>query len=290
MTLGGQSVHTMLTDDLKAFILLEKLMKTLLLTTARGKIEKKAVDELDTLKPRGWDLTVMQPGPWKIVGTPPSITVVRLNNKTKPAQVTAMIPRLAELQSAYSQGSYVVFTCIHPRKAKDIDVSAYAAVNRSLKQFPYPERVEISEWSNMYHVCRLIAAKLDIAPPRSSPLDDVEEVQEKSRDMRTSKGNISAELISGLFGITLSKLAGWLGRHRQTVIKTPDADSLQPALQYFEKIARMRIALGTDDDFRKWLRTPQELLQDKTPLELIAKGKWQTMADFVDDALTGAPT
>jgi hypothetical protein len=35
---------------------------------------------------------------------------------------------------------------------------------------------------------------------------------------------------------------------------------------------------------------PNELLGNKSPLQLMAKGKWQLMADYVDDALTGAPT
>ena len=72
--------------------------------------------------------------------------------------------------------------------------------------------------------------------------------------------------------------------------KTPDADSLQPALGYFERVARMRLVTGNDAGFRKWLRTPNELLENASPLQLLAKGEWQVMADYVDDALTGAPT
>jgi hypothetical protein len=90
--------------------------------------------------------------------------------------------------------------------------------------------------------------------------------------------------------VSLNQLAAWLGRSRQAVTKTPDADSLQPALNFFERVARLRLALKSDADFRKWLRTPQDLLENAAPLQLMAKGNWQVMADFVDDALTGAPT
>ncbi|MBU6401103.1 MAG: DUF2384 domain-containing protein [Verrucomicrobia bacterium] len=72
--------------------------------------------------------------------------------------------------------------------------------------------------------------------------------------------------------------------------KTPDAVSLQNALSYFEHVARLRLVVKDDAEFRKWLRTPQELLDNESPLQLLAKGQWQPMSDYVDDALTGAPT
>jgi uncharacterized protein (DUF2384 family) len=96
--------------------------------------------------------------------------------------------------------------------------------------------------------------------------------------------------VAKVYGISVSELAGWLGKSRQTVNKTPDADSLQLALNFFERVARLRLALKSDADFRKWLRTPHQLLENKLPLQLMAKGEWQVVADFVDDALTGAPT
>jgi transcriptional regulator with XRE-family HTH domain len=126
------------------------------------------------------------------------------------------------------------------------------------------------------------------APPRPSPLDQMHEVANATEALRTAGGNISAELVAKLYGVSLNQLAGWLGRSRQALSKTPDADSLQPALSYFERVARLRLALKSDVDFRKWLRTPQDLLDKASPLELMAKGERQVMADFVDDALTGA--
>jgi len=35
---------------------------------------------------------------------------------------------------------------------------------------------------------------------------------------------------------------------------------------------------------------PNELLDGETPIELIARGKWQLVADFVADMITGSPT
>ena len=128
------------------------------------------------------------------------------------------------------------------------------------------------------------------APARTSPLDTMKGVAAATADLREGNGNLSAVRMARLFGVSVSQLAGWLGRTKQAVGKTPDADSLQAALGYFERVARLRLALRNEREFRQWLRTPHELLENATPLELLAKGDWQALADYVDDLLTGAPT
>lgn len=127
------------------------------------------------------------------------------------------------------------------------------------------------------------------AAPRPDPLDQVKAVMSAAADIRVANGNLSAERIAKLYGISLTQLAGWLKRTKQAVSKTPDADSLQNALGYFERVARLRLLTKTDAEFRQWLRTPHELLNHKTPLDLLAKGRWQAMADYVADILTGTP-
>lgn len=125
--------------------------------------------------------------------------------------------------------------------------------------------------------------------PRSSPLDHVKEVTQATQDLRAGNGKISAERVAKLFGVSLSELANWLGRSRQAVSKTPDADSLQASLSFFERVARVRALVKEDTTFRKWLRTPLDALDEQSPLQVMAEGEWQVMADFVDDMLTGAP-
>lgn len=126
-------------------------------------------------------------------------------------------------------------------------------------------------------------------PPRPSPLDQFQSVLLATAQLRLPSGNLSAERVAKLFGTSLSQLAGWLGRSRQAVSKTPAAESLQNDLAFFERVARMR-AVMTPAQFRQWLRTPSDLLQNRSPLDLMAQGEWQLMADYVDDALAGAPT
>src|SRR4030095_11584743 len=111
------------------------------------------------------------------------------------------------------------------------------------------------------------AAKPALLPPRNSPLDQLENVLVATRDLRVANGNISAQRIANLCGVSLSELSNWLGRSRQAVNKTPDADALQPMLAFFERVARLRLRVS-DDDFRKWLRVPNELLEGKRPIEL----------------------
>ena len=129
-----------------------------------------------------------------------------------------------------------------------------------------------------------------LAPARTSPLDKAKAVTTATADLREGNGNLSAVRVAKLYGVSLSQLAEWLGRTKQAMSKTPDADSLQDALGYFERVARLRLITKDDGEFRKWLRTPHELLDNARPLELMAKGEWQAMADYVDDMLTGAPT
>ena len=109
------------------------------------------------------------------------------------------------------------------------------------------------------------------------------------QDLRTERGRISAKLIAELYDLDQAELARWLGKQKQAIFKTPDAESLQSGLEYFERIARLRTELS-DNDFVKWLRMPNEFLDDGPPFELIAEGEWQLVADLVADMITGSPT
>jgi hypothetical protein len=124
--------------------------------------------------------------------------------------------------------------------------------------------------------------------PRPSPLDRVTELVKATEDLRVASGNLSAVLVAEAFGLSLNELAGFLGRSRQALGKTPDADSIQSQLAFFERVARLR-ALVPVSDFQKWLRISNPDLDGKRPLDLLADKEGQVAADLVDDMLTGAP-
>jgi hypothetical protein len=65
-----------------------------------------------------------------------------------------------------------------------------------------------------------------LAAVRPSPLDQVKGITTATADLREGNGNLSAVRVAKLYGVSLSQLAGWLGRTKQAVSKTPDADSV----------------------------------------------------------------
>ena len=78
------------------------------------------------------------------------------------------------------------------------------------------------------------------APPISTPLDEVHALLKATEHLRVANGNLSAQRIAKAFGVSMNQLAGWLKRSRQALAKTPDADSLQNELAFFERVARLR--------------------------------------------------
>jgi hypothetical protein len=135
-----------------------------------------------------------------------------------------------------------------------------------------------------------VSVEKGLQEARLSPLDKIKNVMATTKALRLSNGNLSAQRVAQLYGISLSRLAAWLGRTKQALSKTPAADSLQKTLGYFERVARLRLVTASDAEFRKWLRMSNDTLENQTPLELIEKGLWQDLADKVDDMLTGMPT
>ena len=222
------------------------------------------------------------------------ITIVDAKTPEELSDFPELTRTLAERLEG-SQPNFVVlcFDC-HP----SMDVGTKVKL---LKRFAHPERVEISE--NVKSVAGLVENLLvklyalnehhsdeRIRPPRPSPLDQIKSIVSASSDLRVENGNLSAQAIASVFGLSLNALAKILGRTRQALTKTPDADSLQNELGFFERIARFRTVLADDAEFRKWLRMTQAELDGETPFRWIERKRWQALADMVDDMLTGAPS
>ena len=285
-------------------------MKTLLVTTPQAKIEAKTVRELIPGKLRGWHIEALPSGSLNQMATIPDVTLVQLNNETRPADLKAIMPRLVHIQEQAPRRSYVLFSVREGVKAKLRTAQArqrhfYSVVtqiNQGLPTFPNPDRVSLTfvqSPGDLETQLEHIRAKLDLiwqipgvrplkTAPRPSPLDQVNEIVNATADLRAASGNLSAEAVAPVFGVSVSRLADWLGRSRQALNKTPDADSVQNELGFFERVARLRTVVP-NDGFLKWLRMPNSQLDDKKPLELLAGGEWQVVADLVDDMLTGAP-
>ncbi len=220
------------------------------------------------------------------------ITIVEAKYATGKSSIASVTRALADQQQASGSANLIV-----------ICDEVHGAINDSiqlLQQFPRPERVSImrsvdetrqriGEFVAKYHVLQERENTPGVDKPRPSPIDHVREIVEASNDLREENGNLSAKKIADLFGLSLGDVARWLGGTRQALSKTPDADSLQDALGYFERIARLRTILTDAAAFRKWLRIPNPALDGKRPIDFLKKKLWQELADFVDDTLTGSP-
>ena len=282
-------------------------MKTLLFTTPQAKMGDKALRNLGPNKLAGWHIERVPGGLLRQTAIVPDVTLVQLNDETRPPELEAIMPHLVHIQAEAPKRSYVLFSVKEGDKGRKRTAEVYwhnlmVQIDRELPTFPNPDRVSVSfAQSPAALVAELdhIRAKLDLVPriadihpkavSRPSPLDDVKAIVEATGDLRVSNGKLSAAAIASVFGVTLSRLANWLGRTRQRLNKTPDADSLQDDLSLFERVARLR-AIVPKDGFLKWLRIPNAELDDKRPLDLLASGERQVVADLVDDMLTGAPT
>lgn len=193
-------------------------------------------------------------------------------------------------------GRFIIFALDgNPRDLPEWDVELY-------RTFANPECVDIARKREVESRIEALLPKLrarepkaeDPAPgrdthPRPSPLDHVAEVVAATKDLRDKSGKLSAHRVAKAFGVPKSQIARWLGRSRQAIGKTPDAESLQAPLGYLERIARLRSALDDQGDFRRWLNLPNRQLDGKSPIDLIEEGRSQVVADLVDDALTGSP-
>jgi hypothetical protein len=282
-------------------------MKRLLVTTPQAKIEAKTVRALIPGKLRGWHVQTLPSGSLNQLATSPDVTLVQLNNETRPADLKAIMPRLVDIQAQAPRRSYVLFSvtegAMRTAQARQRHFYSVATqINRGLPTFPNPDRVSLTfvqSPGDLVTQLKHIRAKLDLiwqvpsdrpieTAPRPSPLDQVSEIVKATGDLRAASGNLSAEAVASVFGVSLSQLADWLGRSRQALNKTPDADSVQTELGFFERVARLR-AVVPGDGFLKWLRMPNLQLDDKKPLELLTSGERQVVADLVDDMLTGAP-
>ena len=120
------------------------------------------------------------------------------------------------------------------------------------------------------------------------PLGELRAVIDATKSLRAESGRLSARAVARVFDLSVAELARLLGRTRQAVSKTDDAESLQRGLAPFARVARLQAAVS-EKDFRAWLHLANRHLGDRQPLELIGEGHVEVVADLVDDMLTGSP-
>jgi hypothetical protein len=126
------------------------------------------------------------------------------------------------------------------------------------------------------------------AEPDDDPLGRSKSVIAATAPLRAASGRLSARRVAAVFGLSVAELARVLGKSRQALAKTDDAESSQAGLSSFARIARLRAVLP-DDDFRAWLHLPNEELEGRTPSVVIRHGNPEVVADLAEDMLSGSP-
>ncbi|MCP4592990.1 MAG: hypothetical protein GY842_19830 [bacterium] len=134
-------------------------------------------------------------------------------------------------------------------------------------------------------VLRTRSARAGLTP---DPLGNLASVIAETAGLRAKSGRLSAQKVAAAFGSSVAGLAKLLGRSRQAVSKSPDAESIQVDLAPFTRIARLRTVLS-DDDFRAWLNLPNEYLDARSPWAVIRSGNVEAVAELAEDMLSGSP-
>jgi hypothetical protein len=226
----------------------------------------------------------------------PELTVVWTKGIDALLSHRTFLRTLAERLTATPEPSKIVFL-FQTKSRKATDRETAQKLVELFRYFTRPVDLEVAQGIQAGEdavneaVAKIVATRHRSADKveRADHLRELKKVIEATDDLRASSGKLSANNVASVFGLSVAELATLVGRSRQTASKTPDADSLQPLLQPFERVARVRAVLS-QSDFRKWLHLANEELDGQTPFEVIRKGKIAVVADLVEDMLTGSPS
>lgn len=227
----------------------------------------------------------------------PAMTIVQAESAESVLAHRALLSTLAKLH-AHQSISRIVFSFL---KAPHADMEAtWKQYEKLLGHFVRAASIELArrpadvrpafEEAFAKYLVEIRAAKRMPAPAPASidPLGSVRSILDATDDLRAASGRLDAARVAEVFGLSVSELSGLLGKSRQAVSKTPDAESLQHLLRPYERAARLRAILSASD-FRAWLNLANGRLDGATPIEVARAGRISVLADLTEDLLTGAP-
>jgi uncharacterized protein (DUF2384 family) len=221
----------------------------------------------------------------------PDLTIVRVRGLSSALENHEFLRTLASKHAATPSPAKVLIVFKSAGRTPD--------AKRLLELFQYfsrPADVELAEGSSQApFALEEACAKLLVSQrqnsrrePSADPLGELSAIVAATADLRAPSGRLSAKRIAGRFGMSVAELARALGKSRQTVTKTDDAEAIQEGLAPFARIARLRAVLS-EEDFRAWLNLPHEALEGRRPLTLIRERRADVVADLATDMLSGSP-
>lgn len=217
----------------------------------------------------------------------PGIAVLQ---SARPRKVIEQTDQLSKLFESYSDSANFYSRLILGFKKSDAE--EFLNLAPILAQYPgLSGRVELVRQSNDLQDA-LLEALTKVLASRSEhdPLAEVASVAKVDRCLRAESGRIDADKVADAFGFSMAELARQINVSRQRLSKTPDAETLQPLLRPYERIARLR-TLFDDAEFKAWLNAPNELLEDEdAPIAYLKARAQKPLAAFAQNMLTGSST
>jgi hypothetical protein len=217
----------------------------------------------------------------------PDITVVQAKGPGTVLRSRRFLNTLAERHDKAPDWSTILFVFPAQSVAPDL-----GELKRMLGFFKSFRNVEFARGADQAaFTFEEALAKVSLAEEsasREDPLAKVAALVAATADLRAESGRLSTARVAASFGLTKAELGRLLGRSRQAVSKTDDAESAQPGLAPFERVARLRAVLP-GDAFRRWLHLGNDLLTGDAPIAWIREGRAAEVADLADDMLSGSP-
>ena len=220
----------------------------------------------------------------------PQLTVVRASEPESVLAESGFLSLLADRLHDTPSPARVLFVFDPSRRRTDP-----RTLLRVLRHFDRSEVVEFARGAEQATLAldsalaKIWADLPDEAPaPAADPLGRLKSVIAATADLRSEAGRLSARRVAEALGVPLSQLGAAIGKPRQTLWKTDDAEALQELLRPFERVARLRAVL-TERDFRSWLNMANDQLDGRTPIDVIRRGQAGVVADLAQDMLTGSP-
>jgi hypothetical protein len=218
----------------------------------------------------------------------PAITVVEAAGPIAVLRQTSFLKTLAGRHAQTPGGAKVLFY-FHGSKAptRTADLADLLQFFDRYDDVEFARGAEQGSFAFQEAVAKLARGQGAPASAPGDPFGEVGMVLAATRDLRAPSGRLSARRVAAAFGLPVAELARLLGRSRQAVAKTDDAESMQAALATWARIARLRAVLAAAD-FRAWLSTPNELLAGGSPLDVVRAGEVAAVADLAEDMLSGS--
>ena len=220
----------------------------------------------------------------------PMLTVVRASEPESVLEAVGFLSLLADRLHDTPIPAKILFVFETNRRRTDP-----RTLLRVLRHFDRAEAVEFARGAEQASlaldsaVAKIWADFPEQAPtPAADPLGRLKSVIAATADLRSESGRLSARKVAEAMGLPLSQLAAAIGKARQSIWKTDDAEAIQERLLPFERIARLRAVLSKRD-FRSWLNMASEQLDGRTPIDLLRGGQADVVADLAEDMLTGSP-